>query len=110
MANQNFTPLHTQFRMIASVLREQGFSVWHGAQFVPPPAEANQVQAAQPDIIALHPYEAPLRIFVNANEASGIWRETRAGGTLVHCTGVEDLRSLLATGRPAAKGGDGSLF
>lgn len=96
--------------MIASTLREKGFSVWHGAQFVPPPAEANQVQPPTPDIIALHPYEAPLRIFVAANEPSGIWRETRAGGTLVHCTGVEDLRSLLATGRPAQKPSDGSLF
>lgn len=110
MANKNFTPQHAQFRIIASVLREQGFTVWYGAQFVPAPADANAPAAPQPDIIALHPFEPALRVFVSANEKSGIWRETRAGGTLVHCTGVEDLRSLLLTGRAFTKIVDGLLF
>jgi hypothetical protein len=103
------TPLHTHFKMIASVLREKGYTVWHGAQYVPPTTEANQPPAPVPDIIALHAHEPALRVFVRANEPSGIWHETRAGGTLVHCTGVEDLRALLSTGRPAVKNA-GILF
>lgn len=87
-------PLKGAARVINTVLREAGWAVWIGAQ----PAQGSS-QTEIPDLLATHPKEGTLLIYLARNVRSCI---TASGAPVrqVYASGFDDFKSLIETGRP----------